>query len=132
MSVNYSSFPLSYLCFDIDLDPLKLIGAHITLLPQLKRGEERRGMVEVYDLIALVDFGFSVNDSQVLGERLEFEVVRAGPSYPIRYWRGQEAVYRWNRKDGKKLTNVRLWVRGEGLTGVATAFGGTGFRPPRF
>ena len=35
------------------------------------------------------------NDSQVLGERVEFEVVRAGPSFPIRYWRGQEAVYRF-------------------------------------
>ena len=124
MSVNHRSFPLSYLCFDIDLDLFQLIGAHITLLPQLKRGEERRGMVEVYDLIALVDFGFSVNDSQVLGERLEFEVVRAGPSYPIRYWRGQEAVYRWNRKDGKKLTNVRLWVRGEGQPPIHTLQGG--------
>ena len=81
------------------------------------------------------------NDSQVLGEKVEFEVVRAGPSFPIRYWRGQEAVYRFfflpvyrcNRQNvEKRVDHVRLWVRGEGLTRVATDFGGPGFRPPRY
>ena len=32
----------------------------------------------------------------------------------------------------KKVDHVRLWVRGEGLTRVATDFGGPGFRPPRY
>ena len=31
-----------------------------------------------------------------------------------------------------KVDHVRLWVRGEGLTRVATDFGGPGFRPPRY
>ena len=87
---------------------MTLSGAHITLLPQLKSGEERRGIEEVFSLffpfsvclsfnICLLQVGWSNLRllGQVLGERVEFEVVRAGPSYPIRYWRGQEAVYRW-------------------------------------
>ena len=87
-----------------------LLGAHITLLPQLKRGEERKGMDEVCSISAIIFLwvvfyidnkwylqgpSSTFNDSQVLGERVEFEVVRAGPSFPIRYWRGQEAVYRF-------------------------------------
>ena len=82
MSVNHRSFPLSYLCFDIDLDLFQLIGAHITLLPQLKRGEERRGMVEVYDLIALVDFEFSVNHSRCWGRDWSLRWCELDPPTP--------------------------------------------------
>ena len=80
--------------------PAAPLGAHITLLPPLPRGQEREGVVEV------------------LGEQVEFEVVGAGPQFPIRYWYGTEAVY-------------RVWVRGEQLTRVATSLGGTSYRPPR-
>ena len=41
---------------DIDIDfcvDIDFLGAHITLLPQLKRGEERRGMEEVFALISI-------------------------------------------------------------------------------
>ena len=40
-------------CSDIDFDIYVLIfsGAHITLLPQLKPGEERKGMEEVCFLL---------------------------------------------------------------------------------
>ena len=42
-------------------------------------------------------------------------------------------VYRCNCQNGeKRVDHVRLWVRGEGLTRVATDFGGPGFRPPRY
>ena len=55
------------------------------------------------------DSGLSLMiDSQVLGERLEFEVVRAGPSYPIRYWPGQEAVYRCNPQNGRKVDKCQV------------------------
>ena len=44
-------------CSDIDIHMLILIllGAHITLLPQLKPGEERRGMEEVCTLVTILD-----------------------------------------------------------------------------
>ena len=82
----------------------------------MKRKDERPGMEEVhnqsvkllifwatffYNVPSNISFEYSlpylsesVETVQMLGERVEFEVLRAGPSFPIRGWPGQEAVYR--------------------------------------
>ena len=73
------------------------VGAHITVVPT-NLAKKYKGMVEV-------------------GKKVKFEVVRAGPEFPIRYWYGIEAVY-------------KIWVTSEELSQISKEIAGNRYRPP--
>ena len=89
--------------FGYDVPPYfagdQAVGAHISVVPasNAKKYKKGKGEVEV-------------------GKRVEFEVVRAGTTFPTRYWYGAEAVY-------------KIWVRSPELDDVCRRLAGQ-YKPP--
>jgi len=52
-----------------------------------------------------------------IGKKIEFKVVRAGPSFPTRRWYGAEAVY-------------KIWVKSAELDKVCMETAGPEYKPP--
>ena len=75
------------------------VGAHISVVPaNIAKKKKKQMEVEV-------------------GKRVEFEIIRAGTSYPIRYWYGTEAVY-------------RIWVKSPELKKISKEIAGSEYKPP--
>ena len=73
------------------------VGAHVTVVPA-NNAKNYKGMVEV-------------------GKKVEFEVVRASTTFPIRYWYGTEAVF-------------KIWVKSPELSRISKEISGSGYNPP--
>ena len=133
---------------------MTLSGAHITLLPQLKSGEERRGMEEVFFfLFCLFVFRYLLAGSifaylaRCLAREWSSRWCALGPPTPSATGAVRRLSTGGNGADDGDvdvdlvadvnldqtilLTIARVWVRGDQLTKVATKFGGPGYRPPR-
>ena len=76
------------------------VGAHISVVPSSIAKNYKKGKEEVE-----------------VGKRMEFEVIRAGTTFPTRYWYGTEAVY-------------KIWVRSPELDDVCMRLAGPGYKPP--
>ena len=76
------------------------VGAHISVVPASIAKNYKKGKEEVE-----------------VGKRMEFEVIRAGTTFPTRYWYGTEAVY-------------KIWVRSPELDDVCRRLAGPGYKPP--
>ena len=74
------------------------VGAHVSVVPANLAKDHKEGMVEV-------------------GKRVEFEVVRASTTFPIRYWYGTEAVF-------------KIWVKSPELTRISKKIAGSRYNPP--
>ena len=74
------------------------VGAHISVVP--------------------ASFSNRYKDVEVdVGRKVVFEVIRAGPTFPTRYWYGAEAVY-------------KIWVRSPQLNYISKRLAGPGYKPP--
>ena len=88
--------------FGYDVPPYfagdQAVGTHITVVPASYSSRYKEGEVDV-------------------GKKVTFDVVRAGPTFPNRYWYGAEAVY-------------KIWVRSPQLNSTSKKLAGPGYKPP--